>query len=82
MKIDPEAFPNDCPEISRKITAKIAAKCEFWPPTWPLGRCRRSHFWSVFRPWGTLGSQNGPKTPPKSLWDHPGPQILMNFDGF
>ena len=57
-------------------------KCEFWPPTWSPGRETSSPFWHHFRPWGTLGGQNGPKTPPKSHRDTSGPQFQMNFDGF
>ena len=33
-----------------------------------------SNFLHHFPVWGTLGSQNGPKTPPKSLRDPSGPQ--------
>ena len=40
------------------------------------------HFLRIFRPWGTLGGQNGPKTPPKRLWDPSRPQFSMKFDGF
>ena len=75
-----EAFPNAPLKISAKISTKISEKCEFWPPTWSPGRETSSPFWHHFRPWGTLGGQNGPKTHPKSLRDPSRPQFYMIFD--
>ena len=80
-KFCPEAFPNACLKISHKITSKISAKWQFWPPTWSLGGGRRRHFLSIFRSGNTLGGQNGPKTPPKSFWDPSRPQCSMKCDG-
>ena len=82
QKIVLEAFSNATLKISAKISSKISAKCEFWPPTWPPGKGTRSPFWSHFHLWGTLGCQNGPKTPPKRLRHPSGPDFLVNFSRF
>ena len=70
-----EAFPNVSLKISAKINTKMPEKCEFLPPTWSPGRETTMPFLHTFCAWGTLGGQNGPKTPPKSLWDPFGPQF-------
>ena len=81
-KIDPEAFPNACLKISRKITStkRQSVNLGVQIGRWEGGK--RSHFLSIFCPRGTLGGQNGPKTPPESFWDPSRPQFSMKFDGF
>jgi len=73
--MDLEAFPNTTLKMNAKTKAKKSEKCEFGPATWALGMERSMPFGYIFRPWGTLGSQNGLKTPPKSLRDPSGPQF-------
>ena len=43
----------------------FAAKmCQNGLPTWPPGGGSRSHFFSLFLSWGTLGTKMAPRPPP------------------
>ena len=82
MKIEPEAFPTAILKISAKITTNNKNNVNFGLQLLPRGRepeVTFSNFLYNFRVWGTLGGQNGPKTPPKSLRDR-GPRFHMNLD--
>ena len=68
-----------------KKTHRIDKKSKFGLPTGSLGGVVTRPFSTFFvsgRPWDTLGSQNDPKTSPKSLRDPSGPQFFMIFTQF
>ena len=78
-KFGPQAFPNACLTIDRKITSTMRQSVNFGLQIGRWEGCKRSHLSSIFRPGSTLGGQNGPKTPPKRLWDPSGPNFFMNL---
>ena len=55
----------------KKLNEKLSKKGPKRLPKWVPGRETTMPIWHTFRPWGALGSQSGPKTPPKRFWDSP-----------
>ena len=66
-------------ETTQKVFQKVLRKIVdfgliLFAKTLPIcspGKESTMPFSRTFRPWGTLGGQNGPRTPPKSFWDSP-----------